>query len=617
MSVLKVRDKNGKVFNVPNIINFKTEDIDKAVAEAKEEVSNTVEKAEEDINKAVAEAKEQAQQSLKLSEDIQKYAQEVRQQAESSQSSAALSAELHSEVKRYKEEAETSARQSSELARTAMKWASYAQTSKEEAQTARDEAVKAKDDSQQIFKDVSYQRQAFDIEVNVAKTEIDQKVADANNSATNAETQREMAYLHSQDAKGFSEGAQNYAVMADLSQINAKESENKAKKYAESVKPSLLSNALKGKADAVNAMRIDDVSPIEHDIKVKASSKNLFYNTFRRTNETYNGLTFNAEEGQSSFYVHGTSNNIGSFKLSQFYLKAGTYTLSLYGANTISSVFDRIYISYVGSSGEIVIANDILTNASKSFILDNDAEVIIRFVFAQGSTYENKEICIQVEEGTVATAYTPYVDVSAAKVLKQGKNLIPYPYEDGMSKTYNGITFTVNEDRSITVNGTATAQSYFVVNQKTNFPIGKYALSGCAKGGSLNTYFMTGNGFDAVADTGNNNGRLEVLPSSPQTNVVIVISSGYTANNLVFKPQLEVGTVATNYEPYIEPIEYAISADGTVEGVNSLCPTTTLVPDTNGVLIEAEYNRDTNIVIASLQAQIDELKAMMLNLTTN
>ena len=43
----------------------------------------------------------------------------------------------------------------------------------------------------------------------------------------------------------------------------------------------------------------------------------------------------------------------------------------------------------------------------------------------------------------------------------------------------------------------------------------------------------------------------------------------------------------------------------------------TFISDTKDINIEVEYNRDANIVIASQQAQIDELKAMMLELKTN
>ena len=48
------------------------------------------------------------------------------------------------------------------------------------------------------------------------------------------------------------------------------------------------------------------------------------------------------------------------------------------------------------------------------------------------------------------------------------------------------------------------------------------------------------------------------------------------------------------YAPYIEPIEYPVSVDGTVEGVTPIYPTTTLMADTEGAVIDCTYNRDIN-----------------------
>ena len=49
-----------------------------------------------------------------------------------------------------------------------------------------------------------------------------------------------------------------------------------------------------------------------------------------------------------------------------------------------------------------------------------------------------------------------------------GGNLIPANYADGKSKTMNGITFEVQPDGSILVNGTATATAYFSFNTTGN-----------------------------------------------------------------------------------------------------------------------------------------------------
>ena len=50
--------------------------------------------------------------------------------------------------------------------------------------------------------------------------------------------------------------------------------------------------------------------------------------------------------------------------------------------------------------------------------------------------------------------------------------------------------------------------------------------------------------------------------------------------------------------------QYTPNSDGTVEGVTSLYPTTVLLTDKEGVVIDCEYNRDINKAFAELQAAI-------------
>ena len=70
--------------------------------------------------------------------------------------------------------------------------------------------------------------------------------------------------------------------------------------------------------------------------------------------------------------------------------------------------------------------------------------------------------------------------------------------------------------------------------------------------------------------------------------------------------QIELGTTATDYEPY-NSATFTPTADGTVNGVTSLYPNTTLMTDTDGVLIDCEYNRDINKAFAELQQAIISL----------
>ena len=82
--------------------------------------------------------------------------------------------------------------------------------------------------------------------------------------------------------------------------------------------------------------------------------------------------------------------------------------------------------------------------------------------------------------------------------------------------------------------------------------------------------------------------------------------------------QIELGTTETPYTPYIADITtakvivngsqtYPINADGTVEGITSLYPTTTLTTDTEGIVLDVEYNRDINSAFAELTQAIISL----------
>ena len=206
------------------------------------------------------------------------------------------------------------------------------------------------------------------------------------------------------------------------------------------------------------------------------------------------------------------------------------------------------------------------------------------------------------------------------KVSVSSKNLLKFPYFDGGAgfvKTINGITFTVNDDGTVTANGTATGQAYFVINKRI-LSVGTYFLSGTPKNNSnCITYFANGDYSLYRADIGNG---IAVTTTKEETfSVAISLPKGATVSNMIFKPQLELGTLATSYAPYVdvskaklikqgtETVQYPISADGTVEGVKSTYPTTTLTIDTENVIIKAEYNRDINKAFEELTKAIISL----------
>jgi hypothetical protein len=142
-----------------------------------------------------------------------------------------------------------------------------------------------------------------------------------------------------------------------------------------------------------------------------------------------------------------------------------------------------------------------------------------------------------------------------------GKNKLQYTLEDLKTNntggtwnnnvyTWNGITFTINDDLSITVNGTATSVSYIYVNfYNLGLTSGtEYILNGCPSGGGVSTYSLriyAGNSYSS--DLGNGLS----FTFNNQTIVRVNVSNGKNVNNLLFQPMIRLSSITDDtYEPY-------------------------------------------------------------------
>lgn len=164
-----------------------------------------------------------------------------------------------------------------------------------------------------------------------------------------------------------------------------------------------------------------------------------------------------------------------------------------------------------------------------------------------------------------------------ARITKCGVNLIPFPYVS-KSGTRDGITWTVNEDGSISAKGTATQTTVFTLAQGVDFgTVGGYG-SGTDISHSMDGFVIR---------------HCDYNPNSKE--VYIYLGNGRTVDK-TFYPMLNKGTAALPYEPYKKPVTFDADENGTVDGVTSLYPTTILTTDTEGVVLEVEYNRDINIL---------------------
>ena len=126
------------------------------------------------------------------------------------------------------------------------------------------------------------------------------------------------------------------------------------------------------------------------------------------------------------------------------------------------------------------------------------------------------------------------INVSKNITLKKiGKNILPYPYVETTLTRY-GITYTDNGDGSVTISGTASEGSYLILSKSVNL--------GTSHMSAIYTNEAT-NGIHTISK------RLYYNATSSAISINIV--AGATVNETIY-PQVELGTKATEYEPYKE-----------------------------------------------------------------
>ena len=142
------------------------------------------------------------------------------------------------------------------------------------------------------------------------------------------------------------------------------------------------------------------------------------------------------------------------------------------------------------------------------------------------------------------------------KVVSCGKNLLNIHNISpaGYSTTVNGIKYTLNDDGSITVNGTATENAFLYfhyIDTELYLPAGTYRLSYTVENGELaQNSFRGGYYLEDGTMTWINSVEPFTLSKGEKMFIYIVILKGVTINNLKVYPQLERGDMITTFEKY-------------------------------------------------------------------
>lgn len=498
-------------------------------------------------------------------------------------------------------DASTSAQIAVESAESAEQSASNASTSEQKASEAAQNASMSEQNAGQSAE--SAERAALNASAsaqnaNLSEQNAVQSAESAGLSASNALESEQKASGHAQDAGTHREVTGRLSMQADKSAQDASASAESAlasadranailedvKKEADAPKRyanNVFANALKGhKTGAV--ISADDVSPIEHELDVKVSGKNLFKMPDKITPDsnkleiTDNSIVITNTKGST---WTGTKKMLKEFCPS---LKAGDTAVLTFTSTNTSSAGKYIYLETERSTWN--------NGASKTITETSLNSMVVLYCSSElnsVTTISN----IQIEKGTVATDYAPYVeDVGGTVVKRHGKNIFSNDVSeikqlnrigsDGKERKYHGYDISL--------------------------PMGTYRISARRKpeageGGAFIYGYIehidgsaTALGYSPVADTAYSDKTFSIIEGD-KFYLYNATGAALEHTRTVFNAyniQIEHGDKTTDYEPY-SMVEAVADADGNVEGLTSLVPSMTVLGE-NGTVIDCTYNRDIN-----------------------
>ena len=134
------------------------------------------------------------------------------------------------------------------------------------------------------------------------------------------------------------------------------------------------------------------------------------------------------------------------------------------------------------------------------------------------------------------------------------------------SGTSNGVSWTLNEDKSVTLNGKATATTVIYYQSSLYLKAGIYTLYGCPSEYLGSVYlqvnkFINGVGLSA-ANSHIKPTTFEISEDNTQTTTFIGILPNTTLDNATIYPMLNRGATALPYTPYVSPEEVTVTRTG-------------------------------------------------------
>ena len=195
---------------------------------------------------------------------------------------------------------------------------------------------------------------------------------------------------------------------------------------------------------------------------------------------------------------------------------------------------------------------ELLSSVNKNITINMQENIdytIFRIIAYKGTTLNNQTIYYQILDTSVNDlTYEQYGAMPSpdyqSEVKSVGSNINILPSNLFSSTALKGINYT-NKDGIITVNGTSTENSFYT--KTITLKAGTYTLNGAPKGSAQDRYCLQAQGLGA-GDFGS--GQTFTIDTEKQVTLRIMVWKGITVNNIIFKPKIIKGTVATPYSKF-------------------------------------------------------------------
>ena len=300
------------------------------------------------------------------------------------------------------------------------------------------------------------------------------------------------------------------------------------------------------------------------------TGKNLFYDTPSST--TSNGITL-TKNSDGSFTLNGTTTGVSifDFRLPKA-LPAGTYTFSIEGSDNIPG---DVFLRARDNNGAMVetqsqVNGNNTTQNSHTFTCKKDISIVAINITRAGITFNNLVIYPQLEKGTTATKFEPYVGATPSpnpdypqkiENISGVENLLEINCDNQNEK---GIELINNNDSSVTLNGTSTAKSGAISLIKNNT---SFSVKNLPSEVTFSLSEPLPSGVELAMAYGDENGswvknivilkdndisksvKLDIPDNAKYIRFNFTIENGIILNNITFRPLLEKG----NKQHYFVP----------------------------------------------------------------